>query len=184
MNPKMILLFALILLNGCAPSRRFANEELPPTSDGEDTGLSPQSAAVIYASDWSEISFISNYAKTSISVGAHFTTSRNACGKDAYGAIALQDWNTIALQSNYLVQNPPTGPDYCVPIPDNNLYLGRAGISAEMKTSYGKIILFENIGNEICSKIQDHAVSDTLLQAISHVIETADKEDCPNGWGS
>ena len=182
----MILISALIILNGCAPAREIPNDESASTnlSDNEETELLPNSPAVVYASEWSEISFISNFAKTSVGVGAHFTTSRNACGKDAYGAISLQAWNALATQANYLALNPPNGPDYCVPIPDNNIYLGRAGLSAEIKTDRGKFVLYENMGNEICSKIQDHLVSDHLLQAMSQVIEAADKEDCANGWGN
>ena len=159
-------------------------KNIPPPQADNNEGLAPNSPNITYASGWSEIDITANMAKTKVTVGAHFGTSRNACGKDAYGAIELATWNSLAKNANLAIQNEPRALDYCVPIPDDNIYLNRGGLSVEVKTPTGNRALYDIKNGEICSTVQDDATSQALLDAINQVIEAADKEDCPNGWGS
>lgn len=154
-----------------------------PTPGIQETGLPAVSPDVVYAKDWSELVIQANFAKTTLTPGAHFLTTRNACGREVYGTVDLETWNGVAKYSNLAIQDPPSQTDYCVkaPMDSNEKYMD--GI-VEIQLAHEKRTLLELKNDEICSTIADHKVADELLKYINKVIMAADKEECPNGWGS
>ncbi len=180
----LFILIAFIFI-GCGKRASFeVQSPLPPPPPEDTVNLTPLSPSITYASGWSMMTITANYAKTVVDVGAHFNTSRNACGKDAYGAIGLEAWNKISLNTNTAIKDGLTLTDYCVPLPEDNIYLARIGINVEVKLERRTETLYEIKDGQICSSIRNHQVSDELLNALTQVIIDADKEDCPNGWGS
>lgn len=176
------LFMILIGTQGCNSGHE--NSAAPPPSSNTEHPDNHQNAPeIVFATGWAAMVITANLAKTEVGVGAHFTTTRNACGKDAYGALSLEDWNNFATQANIAVQGLSQDPDYCVPLPEDD-YLTRGGLSVDIKLPHETRTLYEVRGDQICSSIQNHQASDALLKAISNVISAADKEDCPNGWGS
>jgi hypothetical protein len=186
MNPFKNYLGALALFSmiiGCGSPENKNNalhkqNDTPP--DAEE--LSPTSSNVVYADHWSDITITANYAKTVVDVGAHFITSRNACGKDAYGAIELELWNTISKNANLATSTPPRQEDLCID-PPTDTYKYMDG-TVEIKIDDKKETLYEFKGGQICSRIQDPEINKKLIDSINQIIQLADKEDCPNGWGS
>jgi len=196
-------LLNIALMGGC--SDQSNNTSPPETPVAQPTAptapideLSPTSPKVVYALGWASIEINANYAKTIVSIGSHFTTNRNACGKDAYGAIELDTWNSLAKNANLALQQPPREDTYCVDPPtDTYKYMdgtveiktisqdsGSSGNDVNNEHGLKSRALFEVKDGQICSTIADKAVSDALLAAINKIIVIADKEDCPNGWGS
>ncbi len=185
---KLLLILIFLTLIGCnGGSERTVNpsvpDPVPPHDTGEDnTDLNPTSPQVTYASKWTSVTLLANSAKTIIDSLGHFSTNRNACGKDAYGSIALEVWNPLAKNLNLAIEKDPPYNDYCIPIPEtNNKYMDG---TVEIKMEQGNRKLYELRDNQICSTIADPQVSDILFGIINKLIIIADKEDCPNGWGS
>jgi len=46
-----------------------------------------------------------------------------------------------------------------------------------------KRALFETKGDQICTTIKDQQLAQQLIQNIGKLVDTADKQDCANGWG-
>jgi hypothetical protein len=147
-------------------------------TDGEPT----HSDQVVYAEGWSEALIQANYAKTVIDTTGHFSTTRNACGKDAFGVLSVEDWNLFAKSLNEISKEGLSSNEYCVPAPEDVSRFMDGEV--ELKLDQGKKTLYQYKSYEICSNIQNHQVSDQLLQVINKIIAHADQEDCPNGWGS
>jgi len=179
-------------ISGCAAPEEVApepqqtpsgSENLPPTDE-----LNPRSAQVVYPSGWGEIVINANYAKTTVTVGAHFATTRNACGRDAYGGIDLATWNALAQNANLALQSEPnTSEEYCVDPPADALRWMDGTVDIKLPQANGTLktrTLYEARNGLICSTIRDKTVSDALLGTINQMVLIADKEDCPNGWGS
>jgi len=150
--------------------------------------LHPLSKKVIYAYGWESATIRANSARTKVTIAAHFETDRNACGKDAYGPLDLQTWNDFAQSMNQaivsLFTQPQTAPtEYCTPSPQDysEKFIDE---SLSVKTIQGDLFLFENKEGELCTRIADKAIADQLTKATIKIIVAADREDCPNGWGS
>lgn len=168
----------MLILSGCNSE---SSQSVNPNQE-QDGGLSPTSPELVYSSGWTEMVIRANSAKTTVDPGAHFATNRNACGKDAYGAIDLEDWNALAKYTNLAIEGESRPEDHCVDPPaEANKYMDG---TVEVKTPSGIKVLFEVKDWQICTRIKDAQVSDTLLKTIEKIILQADKEDCPNGWGS
>jgi len=188
---RIILIFLLPFIFACnqkanppPPIETPATETETPPPVEEEEELTPISSQVSYAVGWTEMIITANYAKTTVTTGAHFGTSRNACGKDAYGAIQLEVWNSLADNVNLAIEQEPSREEHCVSIPEDNLYLNRTGLTVDLKMDNGNRSLFEIKDGQICTAIKDHDASKALIEAINSVIIAADKEECPNGWGS
>jgi len=188
-----IVLLILVFILGCAKSDSTPTDAVAPaaprpatahnpTEDGSD--LTPLSPNVIYAIEWNEVDITANSAITQVGIGAHFSTSRNACGREAYGPLKLEVWNNFATQLNAALKAGPRIVDFCVAIPDDDIYFQRTGLTVDVKTDHGVKPLYELRDGQICSKIKSATISNALLKAIRDVIIAADKEECPNGWGS
>ncbi len=161
----------------------YAGEDLP---ENTPIDLTPYSPAVVYADGWRDAVIMANFAKTTVDVGAHFATSRNACGKDAFGAIDLATWNQFSKSLNSALKMPARTEDqyYCVSPPmDTSKWLDGT-LEVNLPPPQKSRILYELRDGQICSSIQDKAVSDVLLEVVQKIIVAADREDCPNGWGS
>jgi hypothetical protein len=187
------------------------------------TGSTPAASTLVYADGWSDLTIIANQAKTEVSPGGHFSTSRNACGKEAYGAIDLAEWNAIAQGANAAVAAHPLAEETCFPLPDSvtkmdgtaelTLFQHNGATPAAAPTTGApngtapasvlalseassampsptpsatptKITIFTIRGSDACTTIADPAVARALLSAIDTLVVNADKEGCPNGWGS
>jgi len=150
--------------------------------NGDAASPPPQLADFTYAVNWEGVVMQANYAKTKIDTAAHFTTDRNACGKDAYGSLDTTTWNTISKDINAIILTAPLDDKnlFCVPYPDH--YKMDGNVSVEL--GGGKMRdLFSNVGGQICSTIRDPALSNDLLDALNTVVLRADKEDCNRGIG-
>lgn len=135
---------------------------------------------LIFAEGWNEVAITANWAKTRLDHVAHFMTTRNACGRDAGGVITLDPWNRLARGLNAYVKMQPLKEPKCFPV---ELRAKMDG-TAELITPSGKRQLIEVKGNEFCSYIPDAQVSREVFEVLDHVVQTADREECPNGWGS
>src|SRR4051812_8057937 len=112
----LALLFIIIAVGvlGCGQDNSDPVAAPPPKNSTADIpGIDPESQIVTSAKGWSNIVITANMAKTDVGAGAHFATTRNACGKDAYGALSLESWNNLAKNANLSVQGLTRDPDYC-----------------------------------------------------------------------
>lgn len=180
---------AMSLGTGCAT--RVETTQLTPTVPAEAPAHPDPGPTLALSSGWSEVTIKANSAKTRISSGAHLATTRNACGHPAYGGLDLDSWNKIANSLNTILQKEPLRNEYCVSIPDSWPYLvDSSNDSVEVKMAEGTTRTILRLredreeGVQICSTAQDKKASDELLSATTKIIQIADKEDCPNGWGS
>ncbi|MEO5969492.1 MAG: hypothetical protein ABIQ95_06160 [Bdellovibrionia bacterium] len=187
---RIFAILTLILITGCSskPDDRQSNTANIPAPPTEPTHLDPEPVPVAQAIGWTEVLIVANSAKTRVGTGAHFTTSRNACGKEAYGGIGLEAWNKLANALNKAIEKEPLREEYCVstpdPTPEGKMPPYMDG-TVEVKTATGTVRnIFQLRGDQICGTIPDARASDDLLSAVSKIIAEADKEDCPNGWGS
>jgi hypothetical protein len=153
-----------------------AREENVPAPS---TSPSPSSTA-IYAEGWNTVVIVANYAKTKVDRIGHWMTSRNACGKEADGALDLAFWNQLAHAINKGIALEPMSAPRCTPLPANTKMDGTADVFMD----HGVRTLVEVKDSEICTTIKDEKTANDLIEAISHIVEIADKEDCPGGWGS
>jgi hypothetical protein len=182
-----IILFGLSL-SGCIAMDNNLNSEAnsPPSINDPDASGTPDAVA----EDWSQLTMLANYAKTTLDTMAHFNTSRNACGKDAYGAIQSSGlWNQLVVSINEAVQSNSRSEESCSPFNQetdaNGYYKKTMDGTVEVKLANGsKRLLFALRGSDICTTIQDPGLSKNLLSALNDLVLIADKEDCPNGWGS
>lgn len=142
------------------------------------------------AQGWLQVVMIANSAKTTLDTMAHFNTNRNACGKDAYGAIQSNDlWHQLVEWVNESVKRAPRSEERCTPLSQeldaNGYYKKSMDGTVEVKLTDGtKRQLFEVRGSEICTTIDTPETASHLLDALNQLVLIADKEDCPNGWGS
>jgi hypothetical protein len=126
---------------------------------------------------------VANQAKTDVDSSAHFDTSRNACGREADGALAAQLWNQLANDVNLILLVPPL-PDRtpnCMDIPDGNRMDGTVDVYND---KVKREVFFYRAGDsQVCSTIQNTQLAMDMLNALTQLVTLADKEDCPNGWG-
>jgi hypothetical protein len=201
MKKLNLLLILGFIVSGCA-EKRESTQVVPPSNDSPATtpaapnqparedhsNLPPPPPEAVLATGWVEIVINANSARTTVTNVAHFSTTRNACGKDAYGVINLDVWNSLTKSLNDVSKVDPNAPsalasgtNYCVPIPETYPYMND---TVEVKSEQGKKLLYENKDGQICSAVADPQVSNALLADIQKIILLADKEECPNGWGS
>jgi hypothetical protein len=187
-NTILITFTFLNLLTSCGPKSTINFQPVPLENFPSEEELMPYSSQVVYAKNWSEIIIHANFAKTTITIGAHFSTTRNACGRDAYGAIPLQAWNKLAQSINQAVSTP-LGEEYCMPeaqeLDSQGYYKKHVDGSVEIKLDDKKtLVLFLVRDGQICTHLKDHALAETLHQGLNNQVAQADREECPNGWGS
>jgi hypothetical protein len=178
---SLTLALALSALTFAAPGCLSNSETKVNASEGPAPATTPPpSTTAIYAEGWNSMVITANYAKTKVDRIGHWTTTRNACGKDADGALELNFWNQLANAINKGIAVEPMSQSRCIPMPANTKMDGVADVFLEQ----GVRTLLEVRGDEICTTIKDEKVAADLIEVISHVVDTADKEDCPGGWGS
>ncbi len=180
---------AMSLGTGCAS--RVETTQNTPLVPVETPAHPDPGPTLALSSGWSEVTIKANSAKTRISSGAHLSTTRNACGHPAYGGLDLDNWNKMANSLNTVLQKEPQRNEYCVSIPESWPYLvDSSNDSVDVKMAEGTTRTILRLredreeGVQICSTAQDKKASDDLLLAVTKIIHLADKEDCPNGWGS
>ena len=197
MSRFLIVLFLISLaIAGCGKAENtddftVSNQDTSenPASPPAEEDLPAESPNVVYPKDWSQVIINANFAKTIVTTVAHFSTDRNACGKEAYGPIDLEAWNGFTKNLNEAIPQLATqssASPYCVPAPSDDLKFMNDKV--QIKLERKSITLYEYIidenGEQICSKLKDHELSNRLLTYVNKIIVAADKEDCPNGWGS
>lgn len=165
---------ATITLGGCAPDpspyRNSAQEAAPPAPD----------PTISYAEGWNSLLITANFAKTSADTAGHYSTSRNACGKDADGAMDIAAWNRFAKAMNAALAARALTEPRCSALQAVSKFDG----TAEAQLPNGKRLLLEVRGMDLCSTVDDAELTRELFEAVSSVVDLADKEECPNGWGS
>lgn len=157
------------------PSSNPTEPEPTPSPSNTPTPFPTSSLA----EGWKTLTVQAWSAKTILDAFAHFSTTRNACGRDADGVLSLEDWNSISVHLNQAVQKELTQEaSYCVPTPEAYPYMDdRVEVEIDLPTFRGKKPLYEVKEGQICSTISDHTVSDALLNDINKFIKTADKQD-------
>lgn len=157
-----------------------------------DPGLPNLSDKVKYVDGWREVVIhgidVQGYkAKVTVSVMAHYLTTRNACNREAYGALSLEDWNQFADAINSVTQGPPPGKKRCISVPspmvdtiDETMDIVLSDEGAKRLNKPKSIRLFEFDAEEwgICTTIPDPALSDRLLALAKRVMLVAHTEDC------
>lgn len=175
-DPRFFLFFlgTLAVFSGCQSGSNTTDDVNTPTAQN-----SPAPTAVI-ADGWTSINIQANYAKTTVDSFAHWVTNRNACGKDADGALELELWNRLVTAVNHAVTHPSLADARC----QANDAQSKMDGTAEVTLTQGKRILIEaRDSSEICTYLNDETQSKQLIDAINEIILIADKEDCPFGWG-
>src|SRR5690242_5065026 len=122
MNPIKFCLPILVVFSlACNDEKaRGLPINAPPVSPNQppEEELTPTSNDVTYSSGWTEAVIVANSAKTTVDIGAHFSTTRNACGREAYGPIDLVIWNKFALNTNLAALKIQSGgTPYCTAPP-------------------------------------------------------------------
>ncbi|MCM2276648.1 MAG: hypothetical protein NDJ89_01060 [Oligoflexia bacterium] len=167
-----------ILASGCGDPR--GPEQGTPPATGGDPATSPPSGSpdvngALYAVGWDTVIINANYAKTTVDHVAHFLTTRNACGRDAYGAIELGVWNQFTESLNAAMLEAPLEEPRCRTVETYSKMDGTAEALLEGR----KRLLFEVRGHsEVCTTIRDRATEEKLFSAITAIVLAADKEDC------
>lgn len=174
-------LFVLSALSIIATGCVSKSDSQVNASDQPVPAASPSAPVANYAVGWNQVLIMANYAKTTVDRIGHWATTRNACGKDADGAIELQFWNQLADSVNKAIAAEPLAEARCTPLPADTKMDGSAEVGLEQ---HGIRTLLDVRGDEICTTIKDEQVASKLIEVISKIVEMADKEDCPNGWGS
>lgn len=165
---------ALAVFPGCQSGSNLTDAGSTPVAQN-----SPAPSAVI-ADGWTSLQIQANYAKTTVDSFAHWVTNRNACGKDADGALELDLWNRLVTAVNHAVAHPSLAEARC----QANDAQSKMDGTAEVTLTEGKRILIETRdSSEICTYVNDEAQSKQLIDAINEIVLIADKEDCPFGWG-
>jgi hypothetical protein len=245
-----------------------------PQDPNQDDTAHPPGPAAIYAQGWLTIETVANSADTKLDSLGHFDTSRNACGREAYGNIDVDLWNQISDQTNKAFLSPSVADDTtnCFPRPDGNKMDGTVDLLIDPSYSPSpgpapaahlmafetsddrshtpdptptqddpnpvvtedpvptptptifptviptvhptftptptstpthtptstpthtpsatpspsptpKRALFELRGDQVCTTIKDQQLAAQLLTNIGKLLDTADKQDCANGWG-
>lgn len=153
----------------------------PPSKNGDATKELPGQGDTIYAIGWNDIVIQANWAKTTVDGLGHYVTTRNACGRDASGAMDLSAWSKFVIPINNALRQEPLTAQRCVPLSERPVKMD--GV-AEIATDQGKRILIDVRNSEMCTTISDQSLAVEVLQALDLVVNLADKEECPNGWGS
>lgn len=170
------LIIVFFLASGCSSNSGQSTADAITTPSSE---ASPIPAAII-ADGWSQLLIQANWAKIRVDSFAHWTTSRNACGKDADGALNLPLWNRLVSALNHASVTAPLSEPRCHSHDSQSKMDG----TAELTLNQGKRVLLEaRDSGEICTTIRDEAESKKLLEAVQEIILIADQEDCPLGWG-
>lgn len=178
-----ITLGTLTLITGCG-GQSNSTPSVPGVDSTPPTQPNTPDVPSVKAIGWDSMVIHANWAKTDVTTGAHFATSRNACGKPAYGAIDGALWNTLATQMNAALKLATLETETCVDTvytTDNKSMDGTVDV---ILSTTGKKTFLESKGSQICHKISDPQVATDLIASIQTIIVQADKEDCPNGWGS
>lgn len=178
-----LALFSIgIPLSGCQSELNSSDSNPDALNDPASNSPPPASAAL--ADGWTQVLIQANYAKTKVDAFAHWNTNRNACGKDADGALELEVWNRLVTAVNHAVTHPLLAEPRCQPKDQNSENASKMDGTAQVTHTQGKFTLIEvRDTGEICSFVKDEAYSKQLIQAITDIVLIADKEDCPFGWG-
>ena len=177
-----LLSIPLLALSGCGPSAA-PTQPAPAPDSGSAGAAAPGPPAAESAVGWQKTSTIANWAKTSVDNTGHFVTSRNACGRPADGALALEKWNSLVMAVNTALTLTPLSESKCVDIPRQSKMDGLAEAQVGDRDT-DKRQLIDARGYQLCSKIPDPQLVISIFKGMSAVVEAADKEECPNGWGS
>ncbi len=133
-----------------------------------------------YAIGWSQIIIYGNYAKTTVSYGAHFKTAPNHQQKEAWGVLSLQLWNRLTKFTNQSIEKPLEESDGVLPIPNGNESRYReSGLLVQLKTDKDKdlVTLFQMGYDGIYTQIKDKSLAMSLLKVVDEVIDVVYKED-------
>ena len=178
-----LLSLPLLALSACGQSASPAPQAPAPDSGAAAGAAAPSAVGAENAVGWQKISTIANWAKTSVDTTGHFITSRNACGRPADGALALEKWNSLVTSVNTALTLTPLSENKCVDMPRQSKMDGLAEVQTGDRES-DKRPLIDARGYQLCSKIPDPQLVINIFEGMSAVVEAADKEECPNGWGS
>ncbi len=184
----LLVLSQVIGCNGGESSVPQPQQATPPPKTEE---LDRNGHALVWPSGWEDVVLVANSAKSTFDVTGHFSTSRNACGYEAYGKVELEFWNQFAEMLNRAAKAEfvPEAQEYCVAWPDPPGMDGTVAFTLLTPTSDPNAPvrtqreLYYPKSGEICTLIADHRLSDQLLTHLNQFVQIADKKDCPNGWG-
>lgn len=172
----MILLTTTTLFQACT-SAELQSEIAQPVAIPSSQ---PNESAMATATGWSELKLQANFAKTTLDAMGHFETTRNACGKDAFGVLELEPWNRLVGTLNQVATETLLTEPRCAPTEN---YSKMDGV-AELVTPEGKRTIVDASGWQLCTYIRDPAFAQKVFEILEYVVLSADKEECPNGWGS
>ncbi len=179
MTKPNALLLAALLLSGCESANN-------PGQPGQAPHEAPVADDLVYPEGWTQVLIQANSANTTLDNAGHFYTSRNACGAEAAGVYAVVDWNPYIRLINQVVATPALAQPLCGDYEWNTLkfaYNGN-GSTAVINTAQGPRTLYEIRNYQLCTTVSDVKLDKALFQQIEGSVNRADKEDCPNGWGS
>jgi hypothetical protein len=183
--PGLALLIAVAALNLHCDSSSNTPSPSQNTNGGSAVIPPPQLDNFVYAVNWDNVIIDNwNYAKTTVDTAAHFTTDRNACGKDAYGAVDNVTWNTLARDVNSVITTTPLDEKNLFCVPDAYPYRIVGDVTVVDLTNKKTRVLFTFVDSQICSTIRDPGVSNEVLDAINTIVLQADKEDCRRAPGT
>lgn len=180
--PPSLLSLSLLTLCACGhPASQSPKTTVPDPSAA--SGTTPIAPGAEVAVGWQKISTIANWARTSLDTTGHFMTGRNACGRPADGVLSLDKWNQLVTAVNTALTLQPLAENKCVDMPRQSKMDGLAEVQIGARET-DKRALIDARGYQLCSTIPDPQLVMNIFEGMTAVVEAADKEECPNGWGS
>ena len=169
-------------LNPSLPPSQQPGTTAPVTPPSPVPSASPTSH--IGAAGWREVEIQANWAKTKIDFTGHFTTDRNACGRDAMGVMTLEFWNGFTPKVNAALKDPVSTEKLCIETPQHyKIWQYSDSVIIRMDDGSSKKLFEIDRSQEICTYFTNRAVLMGFLDALNDAVVLSDKEDADCGWG-
>lgn len=159
------------LLGGCRnPS--------PPAQSPQPIDESTDPHRAVDAQGWTQLTLNANLAITHVDNTGHWDTNQNYCMQQASGGLDLHPWNQFADLVNQAIQAPVSAQDTCF---DTVCPIGTFSYDDKIVATLedgGTRVLFQEKSGQICTRIGDPEAAEKLLQMLSEIAISADRQDC------
>lgn len=155
------------------------SSEIPSPSTPDGASAPDPALEFVDSSGWKELIVTSDYAEIKFDPSGHWTISRNNCWVAGYGALTLQEWNSLARPLNQLLR-PETGrltDELCFPEGEGTKAL--SGTVELMPANGPKVtVLSQRYPSEICTLWNERSAAISLRKALDQILPRAFAEDC------
>lgn len=183
LSPAFTVFFAALALvsTGCAD--KVAEE----SAEGS---IPERSSEIIYAEDWTELTFDANSAKSRVNTMGHYHTDKNICQKPGDGVFTVAAWNRLVVDLNQVVTAGDLSTPRCWDSPNGSKFYNKGlaeltlsrSLTPGAAATVSKKKLFEYKNGQICTTIANAALADSLMEQVEmtlKLIDRADAQECP-----